>query len=822
MKKQINPTIKAHLIRSAFYVLLLLAVCVIPFALAQRNTIKRSEAKPKAAAAVPGSRVARTTDVPQAPNLSPWTVVANYPLISESVSCSSDGTFAYCVGGFDGVNFVPTNQFNQYDPVANTWSPLPNIPTAFYDAPSVYAPNTNSIYVFGGIDGTFTPRDLLQIYDITAGTWTTGANMPGPRYFAGAVYFNGQIYVAGGFDINGIETTTTWAYDPVANTWNPGLAPIPAPTGGAGYSSFDGNFYLAGTWNGGQGSTQHFRYDIIANLWAPVAPVPVNIYRPASATIGTNTYLVGGGNPFVAPESVKRKAGKVPNLAQHPSTRSPAVSYNSTYIYDVFADSWTTGPNTNVAHGFTGGTAIGNLLIVVTGFDGVGGDTNIVEAASEGPTPTPTPACTPAVSENFDGETPPALPPGWLATNIIDPDGVFWQTSDTGTPVPPADSPPNAAWVNEPDVESDKELDTPVFTYAVGDQLTFRSNYNLEEADAAIAYDNGLLEISTDGGSTFQEIIAAGGSFVTGGYDHTDISPDFNNPCMVQYGPTQDNWSGLSNGGAGGFQTTTVNLPAAGAGQNVKVRWRECTDSSVTIEGWRVDNVTVSCPTGTPTPTPTATPTPGGCTVTGVIDATDPTMTGRMFRDGIASTCAAPKVCPGPFDSDPHHYDSYTFTNTTGATQCVTVDVDAMTCTGTNFIFVQAYLGSFDPTNLCTNYLADIGSSPDPLLSFSFDLADGQTVVLVVNEVNPDAGCVGYSMTVGGICGGGTPTPTPTVTVTPTPTVTVTPTPTVTVTPTPTVTVTPTPTVTVTPTPVPPRPTPTPRPRGTPRPRPSP
>jgi hypothetical protein len=35
MKKQIDPTIKAHLIRSAFYVLLFLAVCVIPFALAQ-------------------------------------------------------------------------------------------------------------------------------------------------------------------------------------------------------------------------------------------------------------------------------------------------------------------------------------------------------------------------------------------------------------------------------------------------------------------------------------------------------------------------------------------------------------------------------------------------------------------------------------------------------------------------------------------------------------------------------------------------------------------------------------------------------------------
>jgi hypothetical protein len=38
MKKQINISIKAHLLRSAFYLLLLLAVCVIPFALGQRNT----------------------------------------------------------------------------------------------------------------------------------------------------------------------------------------------------------------------------------------------------------------------------------------------------------------------------------------------------------------------------------------------------------------------------------------------------------------------------------------------------------------------------------------------------------------------------------------------------------------------------------------------------------------------------------------------------------------------------------------------------------------------------------------------------------------
>jgi hypothetical protein len=91
-----------------------------------------------------------------------------------------------------------------------------------------------------------------------------------------------------------------------------------------------------------------------------------------------------------------------------------------------------------------------------------------------------------------------------------------------------------------------------------------------------------------------------------------------------------------------------------------------------------------------------------------------------------------------------HHYDEYTFTNNTGATQCVTVDINTA-CTGTNFIFTTAYLGSFDPTNLCTNYLADEGASPNPTQPFSFNIDDGQTFVLVVAEVTADAGCPAYT-----------------------------------------------------------------------------
>src|SRR5215831_2846690 len=42
MKRRINPKVKAHLLRGVFYFLLLLAVCVIPFALAQRITAKKN------------------------------------------------------------------------------------------------------------------------------------------------------------------------------------------------------------------------------------------------------------------------------------------------------------------------------------------------------------------------------------------------------------------------------------------------------------------------------------------------------------------------------------------------------------------------------------------------------------------------------------------------------------------------------------------------------------------------------------------------------------------------------------------------------------
>jgi hypothetical protein len=209
----------------------------------------------------------------------------------------------------------------------------------------------------------------------------------------------------------------------------------------------------------------------------------------------------------------------------------------------------------------------------------------------------PTAGC--ILLENFDNVTPPVLPQGWRAINAINPDGILWQTSNSGNPSPPAFSLPNAAWVNDPDAISDKYLYSPsdfIEPPPSSVDFYFWHNYALEDG-----FDGGALEVSTDGGNSFQDILAAGGLFGVGGYNGT-ISTCCGNPLAGRQA-----WTGNS----GGFIETGVDLSAFG-GHTIVLRWRMASDSSGSGEGWRIDDITIICERPTPSPTlpPTPTPTP--------------------------------------------------------------------------------------------------------------------------------------------------------------------------------------------------------------------
>jgi hypothetical protein len=199
--------------------------------------------------------------------------------------------------------------------------------------------------------------------------------------------------------------------------------------------------------------------------------------------------------------------------------------------------------------------------------------------------------CAPIFSEKFDGVMPPLLPTDWMATNAPGSPPPPWVTSSQS---PDTVVGFNNAFVDDPAVPSDKSLITPIMPiFSASAQLTFRNFYNLENG-----YDGGVLEISILGGN-WTDIITAGGSFVSGGYN-TTINPSFGSPLAGRMA-----WSGNSCC----YICTVVNLPELPAPFTFRLRFRMVSDISVGGAGWRIDKVQISngsgpecCSTG-PVPT---------------------------------------------------------------------------------------------------------------------------------------------------------------------------------------------------------------------------
>jgi uncharacterized repeat protein (TIGR01451 family) len=178
----------------------------------------------------------------------------------------------------------------------------------------------------------------------------------------------------------------------------------------------------------------------------------------------------------------------------------------------------------------------------------------------------------PVFTENFDSVTPPALPASW--TTSAGGGQSAWVTTSSVR-----DSLPNSMFSPDPASVGSNALVSPNITLSAGPaQLAFRNNYNLESG-----FDGGVLEIKIGAGA-FTDILTAGGSFISGGYNRT-ISSSFNSSIAGRQA-----WSGNS----GGFITTIVSLPAAASGQTVQLRWRCATDTSTAKTGWYIDSLVIS------------------------------------------------------------------------------------------------------------------------------------------------------------------------------------------------------------------------------------
>ena len=512
MKATISSTINAHVIRSAFYLLLLLAVCVIPFAFGQRNT-------------EPQSPVGSTTQL---------------PITSRD---SDREASALTTPEFPMAGVI----WNQYDNPAT--KPPVNIGSQKFE-PAMAAFDDQAADDF--IVTTGPPGFGMCITSVRVmGEYSKGG---GP-----ASSFNVYIYTNGAGNLPGVQI-------------------------GGGL-----NLAYTGT-----------PPDFTINLPSPFC-------RAQGVTYWLSVQAVQNFNPngqwFWHNRTVQSNAG--------------AAWQNPGNGYGTGCTSW------NRKNTCLPDQVWPDQVFQILGF---------FEGNPPSPTPTATPTPTPIgcsqFFQNFDGVTPPALPPGWTAMNAINPDGVLWQTSNSGLPAPPADTLPNAAWINDPPTVSDKRLNSPPIRIELLENaaLTFRHNYAFENG-----FDGGVLEISIDSGP-FQD---AGGFIFQGGYNGT-ISTCCGNPLAGRQA-----WTGSS----GGFITTSVGLPQ---GHSSVLRWRMGSDNGGSGEGWRIDTLQTFCerPTPTSTPTITASPTPTA-TFTAMATATATnTPTPTVTATPTASTTATATVTP--------------------------------------------------------------------------------------------------------------------------------------------------------------------------------
>jgi Carboxypeptidase regulatory-like domain/Subtilase family/Domain of unknown function (DUF4214) len=237
---------------------------------------------------------------------------------------------------------------------------------------------------------------------------------------------------------------------------------------------------------------------------------------------------------------------------------------------------------------------------------------------------------------------------------------------------------------------------------------------------------NGLIEPG-EGGTLTVNLKNTGLANATG--ITTTLSTSTNHVIVLQNGSA---YSNITSGGSTGNNTTLFRFSMGTATPvdqvinftltiNYAGGWAPSQAINFTVQSGRQPITTTLDATAPPTSTSFP------VTATGA-------QTGRLNLSGTGtqSTCGTLKTNPGASATGSRNFDSYTLTNPTAATVCVTATL-MEDKTENDFLFHVGYAGSFVPATPSTNYLADWGTSNRIIpMSMSFNVAGGQTIVIVV------------------------------------------------------------------------------------------
>ena len=228
------------------------------------------------------------------PTTDRWRARASMPRGLNHVGAAALNGKIYTVGGFgDRAHGKVDDAFFEYDPATDTWRILAPLKTK-RGAVAVAAAN-GKIHAIGGREGDEPLIAKHDVYDPATGQWSEAAPMSRARDHMVAVTVDGKIHVIGGRYSVGDEDMTGVheVYDPATNSWSI-ASPLPTPRGGVVGTLFQGMILVMGAEDGVRTYDENEAYDVKADRWFKLKPLPEPMHAFSAAVVGKSVYISGG------------------------------------------------------------------------------------------------------------------------------------------------------------------------------------------------------------------------------------------------------------------------------------------------------------------------------------------------------------------------------------------------------------------------------------------------------------------------------------------------------------------------------------------------
>jgi N-acetylneuraminic acid mutarotase len=257
------------------------------------------------------------------------------------------------------------------------------------------------VVVIGGFDRTATIVDTVEAYDPSTDEWTTLPRLPRPLHHINAAVAGGAIWIVGALERRGADlfaaTGVMLSYEPGATSWRDrGTMPAGTERGASFVAAIGDRIYVAGGLRSGADVADFSLYEITADRWTMLPPLPSARDHGVGAAVAGRFYAIGGrgvsiGGHVTRVDVFDPAMNAWSTAAPMPTSRGGMAAavvgerilvaggegngavasgvFDAVELFDPGADRWTVLPPMRTPRHGTGAAAVGSRVYVPGGAD---------------------------------------------------------------------------------------------------------------------------------------------------------------------------------------------------------------------------------------------------------------------------------------------------------------------------------------------------------------------------------------------------------------------------------------------------------------------